>query len=143
MFLTKSPFLILFIVPVIFFTSCFPGQDKKEETTSEENRPNIVFIFADDVGWNEVGFNNEDKKYTPHIDQLRDGGLSLTQFYVHAVCAPSRTAFLTGRYPFRTWTDWRSEDFGKPSYLEKLVVCQDLIFGLKNSFKIQFWGRSP
>ena len=43
--------------------------------------------------------------------------------FVHrsaSVCAPTRGAFLTGRYAFRTWSDWRSEDFGKPSYLAKL-----------------------
>ncbi len=83
-------------------------------------QPNIVFILADDMGWNEVGFNGADSMLTPHIDALKAQSLSLTQFYVHAVCAPSRSAFLTGRYPFRTWTDWRSEDFGKPSYLAKL-----------------------
>ncbi len=83
-------------------------------------QPNIIFLLADDLGWSEVGFNSSTKKYTPHIDKLHAGGLSLTQFYTHAVCAPSRTAFLTGRYPFRNWTDWRTEDFGKPSYLEML-----------------------
>lgn len=83
-------------------------------------RPNIVYIMADDMGWNEVGFNGGNKELTPHIDSLREEGVSLTQFYVHAVCAPTRAAFLTGRYAFRTWSDWRSEDFGKPSYLAKL-----------------------
>ena len=82
--------------------------------------PNIIFILGDDIGWSEFGFNNERKKFTPNIDRLHENGLSLTQFYVHAVCAPSRSAFLTGRYPFRNWTDWRTEDFGKPSYLAML-----------------------
>lgn len=77
-------------------------------------------MLADDMGWNEVGFNGSNPDYTPHIDRLRNEGVSLTQFYSHAVCAPTRAAFLTGRYAFRTWSDWRSEDFGKPSYLKKL-----------------------
>ncbi len=95
-------------------------QDKSSTPSTAQDQPNIVFILADDVGWNEVGFNHETRKHTPHIDKIRAEGVSLTQFYVHAVCAPSRTAFLTGRYPFRNWSDWRTEDFGKPSYLEML-----------------------
>ncbi|MGC6456738.1 MAG: arylsulfatase [Akkermansiaceae bacterium] len=84
------------------------------------SKPNIIVMMADDLGWNEPGFNGGDKALTPHIDKLRTDGMSLKQFYVHAVCAPSRAAFLTGRYAFRTWSDWRSEDFGKPSYLAML-----------------------
>ena len=101
---------------ILSFVAC------KEEATEPQKpqQPNIVFILADDLGWSEVGFNNPRKPYTPNIDKLHAGGMSLTQFYVHAVCAPSRTAFLTGRYPFRNWTDWRTEDFGKPSYLAML-----------------------
>lgn len=83
-------------------------------------RPNIVFVLADDMGWNQPGFNGGDKKLTRNIDRLADESLRLNQFYTHSVCAPTRAAFLTGRYAFRTWSDWRSEDFGKPSYLAKL-----------------------
>ncbi|MDA9829850.1 arylsulfatase [Akkermansiaceae bacterium] len=84
------------------------------------SKPNIIFILSDDMGWNEPAFNGGDAKLTPHLTKLRSQGVSLDQFYVHAVCAPTRAAFLTGRYAFRTWSDWRSEDFGKPSYLAKL-----------------------
>lgn len=86
----------------------------------DDSKPNIVFILSDDMGWNEPSFNGGPANLTPHITKLRSEGVSLKQFYVHAVCAPSRAAFLTGRYAFRTWSDWRSEDFGKPSYLAKL-----------------------
>ena len=83
-------------------------------------RPNIVFILADDMGWNQPGFNGGNPALTPNIDQLASEGMRLNDFYTHSVCAPTRAAFLTGRYAFRTWSDWRSEDFGKPSYLAKL-----------------------
>ncbi len=104
----------------VLLISCSPAREEAKFDGVHDNRPNIVFMLADDMGWNEVGFNAADGGYTPNIDRLRDGGLSLTQFYVHAVCAPTRSAFLTGRYPFRTWSDWRPEDFGKPSYLQIL-----------------------
>ena len=72
------------------------------------------------MGWNQPGFNGGKPGLTPNLDQLATDSLKLTQFYTHSVCAPTRAAFLTGRYAFRTWSDWRSEDFGKPSYLKAL-----------------------
>lgn len=83
-------------------------------------RPNIVFVLSDDMGWNQPGFNGGRPALTPNMDQLAAEGMRLNEFYTHSVCAPTRAAFLTGRYAFRTWSDWRSEDFGKPSYLAKL-----------------------
>lgn len=88
----------------------------------EGTRPNIVLILCDDIGWNDPAFNGGAPELTPHMSKLSDSGVRLTQFYVHSVCAPTRAALLTGRYSFRTWSDWRSEDFGKPSYLEKLSL---------------------
>ncbi len=85
-----------------------------------KSRPNIVFIMSDDMGWAQPGYNGSDKGLTPHMDTLADESMRLSSFYTHSVCAPTRSAFLTGRYAFRTWSDWRSEDFGKPSYLAKL-----------------------
>ncbi|MBT5815958.1 MAG: sulfatase-like hydrolase/transferase, partial [Opitutales bacterium] len=47
------------------------------------SRPNIVFMLADDMGWNEVGFNGGNPELTPNMDRLRADGLKLTQFYSH------------------------------------------------------------
>ncbi|MEM9480865.1 MAG: arylsulfatase [Verrucomicrobiota bacterium] len=87
---------------------------------SSAPRPNIVFILSDDMGWAQPGFNGGEGNLTPNLDKLAAESMRLTQFYTHSVCAPTRGAFLTGRYAWRNWMDWRSEDFGKPSYLEKL-----------------------
>ena len=62
------------------------------------SRPNIVFMLADDMGWNQPGFNGGKKELTPNIDKLAGESLKLTQYYAHSVCAPTRAAFLTGRY---------------------------------------------
>ncbi len=86
----------------------------------EGSRPNIVFILSDDMGWAQPGFHGGKAELTPNLDALAAEGMRLTEYYTHSVCAPTRAAFLTGRYAFRTWSDWRSEDFGKPSYLAKL-----------------------
>lgn len=78
------------------------------------SRPNIVFVMADDMGWGQPGFNGGDSALTPQMDALAGEGMRLEDFYTHSVCAPTRAAFMTGKYAFRTWSDWRSEDFGKP-----------------------------
>ncbi|MBI1310670.1 sulfatase-like hydrolase/transferase [bacterium] len=64
------------------------------------DRPNIVVMIADDLGWGDVGFHGS-RIETPNIDHLAKRGTQLNQFYVQPVCSPTRGAFLTGRYPMR------------------------------------------
>jgi arylsulfatase A-like enzyme len=64
-------------------------------------KPNIVYIVADDLGWKDVGFNGCADIKTPNLDKLAGEGAKLTQFYVQPMCTPTRAALLTGRYPFR------------------------------------------
>ncbi|MGE3803773.1 MAG: arylsulfatase, partial [Gemmataceae bacterium] len=104
---------------VLAVLSCIMSISPASKATAAE-KPNIVFILSDDMGWAEPGYNGGKPELTPNIDKLRKQSVSLTSFYVHSVCAPTRGALMTGRYAFRTWMDWRSEDFGKPSYLERL-----------------------
>ncbi|KAI8501215.1 hypothetical protein Bbelb_213100 [Branchiostoma belcheri] len=66
-------------------------------------KPHIVFIVADDLGWNDVGWHNPDVK-TPVLDQLAHEGVIFNQSYVNYVCTPSRTAFMTGYYPYHVGT---------------------------------------
>ena len=63
-------------------------------------RPHIVLMMADDLGWGDVGYNGS-RIHTPNIDRLAQQGVRLTQFYVQPVCSPTRGALLTGRYPMR------------------------------------------
>ncbi|XP_067659223.1 arylsulfatase J-like [Haliotis asinina] len=64
-------------------------------------RPNIVLILADDLGWNDVGYHNPNMK-TPNIDRLAAQGVKLNQSYTQSICTPTRSALMTGRYPFKT-----------------------------------------
>ena len=60
--------------------------------------PNIVLIYADDLGWGDVGFNGRKEWSTPHLDRLGARGTIFRRFYTAAVvCAPSRGAMLTGK----------------------------------------------
>lgn len=111
--------LAVYCLVVTSLSLCF-GVNTSATENGEGERPNIVFILADDMGWNQPSFNGGDPGLTPNIGRLAVEGMRLNEFYTHSVCAPTRAAFLTGRYAFRTWSDWRSEDFGKPSYLAKL-----------------------
>jgi len=70
--------------------------------TAKNNRPNFVFIFADDLGWGDLGCYGNRQIKTPNLDRLAEKGLLFTQFYVNgSVCSPSRTAIMTSHYPAR------------------------------------------
>jgi arylsulfatase A len=72
-------------------------------TATRPNRPNIVLIVADDLGYGDLGAFGNPHVQTPHLDRLAAEGLRLTQHYSgSAVCAPARAALMTGRYPHRT-----------------------------------------
>jgi arylsulfatase len=61
-------------------------------------RPNILLILADDLGWSDLGCYGSEI-HTPNIDALAQDGLRLTQFYTSARCCPSRASLLTGLHP--------------------------------------------
>lgn len=67
----------------------------------EAERPNVVFILADDLGRADCGFMGGREIKTPHLDKLAAAGARLDAFYAQPVCSPTRAALLTGRYPMR------------------------------------------
>jgi arylsulfatase A len=76
------------------------------------NKPNIIFILADDMGYGDFSRFNKGMSKTPCLDTLMDQGVTLTQHYsASPVCNPSRAALMTGRYPHRTGSidtlEWR------------------------------------
>ena len=87
---------ILYVIFLIIFISCDTEKDNKEIP------PNIVFIFADDLGYGDLSSYGASDINTPNIDFIGKNGIKFTDFYsVSSVCTPSRAGMLTGRYPQR------------------------------------------
>ena len=68
--------------------------------TFAKDKPNIVFIIADDVSWNDIGCFGDKGAKTPNIDQLAKEGMQFTNAFLTASsCSPSRCSIISGRYP--------------------------------------------
>jgi arylsulfatase A-like enzyme len=78
-------------------------------------RPNIVLIMADDMGFSDLGCYGGEIS-TPNLDRLATRGLRFTQFYNMGRCCPTRAALLTGLYPHQAGVGDMEPDLGEPEY---------------------------
>lgn len=78
------------------------NQDANQEISNEEEKPNIVFLLADDLGWGQLSCFGSEYYRTPNIDLLAENGMRFTNAYTAAaVCSPTRASIMTGKYPAR------------------------------------------
>lgn len=80
------------------------------------NPPHIIFIVADDLGWNDVGWHNPDM-LTPNLDRLAQQGVILDSSYVQSICTPSRASFMTSYFPLRLGFQHKSIRATSPKYI--------------------------
>ena len=82
---------------ILLASLCVPGSQ-----TGAAEKPNIIFILADDLGWRDVGCFGSTFHETPNIDRLAARGVKFTQAYAASpLCSPTRSSILTGQYPAR------------------------------------------
>lgn len=109
-----------------------------------DERPNILYILADDLGYSDLGcFGGEIA--TPVLDSLASGGVRLTQFYNTGRCCPSRACILTGQYPHRVGLGhMTTNDLGRPGYRgvvsdEASIIAQSLASSGYRTFMSGKW----
>jgi hypothetical protein len=89
--------------------------DQTVVDTAATNMPNIVFVLADDLGWNAIGYQNFDLSFvSPNLNTLASDGLILANYYAQEVCTPSRASLLTGRYPLSVGMQYGVVDIYTP-----------------------------
>lgn len=98
----KQTFLFHSVILLLIMATFSCGPSEPQSAKAEPSKPNIVIIYADDLGYGDVGAYGSTAIPTPNLDKLAEGGVLFTNGYASsATCSPSRYALLTGRYPWR------------------------------------------
>lgn len=119
----------LLLLATCFFTACAPNK--------APDRPNIIFIMADDLGYGDLGSYGQTVIQTPHLDQMASEGMRFTHCYAGStVCAPSRSVLMTGLHTGHTTVRGNFGKFGVvglagnegrvPLYDEDVTVAEAL-----------------
>ena len=98
----KQKFYRLFISTVVLGIGLVGCNSKPKEGAKTESKPNIVFIYLDDLGYGDMGAYGATELKTPNMDRLANGGVRFTNGHAtSSTCTPSRYGLLTGVYPWR------------------------------------------
>ncbi len=93
------------LIAFLFILAC-DGQESGSQITpppTEADRPNIILILADDLGYETLSTNGSQSYQTPNLDALATGGMRFTHAYSAPLCTPTRVQLMTGKYNFRNY----------------------------------------
>ncbi|MAR16361.1 MAG: arylsulfatase A [Flammeovirgaceae bacterium] len=88
--------LILLIITSILFISC-------KENSLVKDKPNVILIMADDIGFEALSVNGSLSYNTPFLDSLASNGINFTKAFSQPLCTPSRVKLMTGKYNYRNY----------------------------------------
>ncbi|WP_296635697.1 arylsulfatase [Polaribacter sp.] len=110
---------------LVVFISCKTVKETKDE---EQTRPNVVIIYADDMGYGDLNCQNPNSKIpTPYLDKLASEGMRFTDAHSSSgICSPSRFALLTGTYHWRNQHEI-VKSFGKPFFKETDITLPQVL----------------
>ena len=118
--------VILYLLPLLL--AC--GRTATSTNPPQTERPNIVLIFTDDMGYADIGAYGGDHVTTPHLDALATAGVRFTHFRVaQAVCTASRAALLTGCYPNRVGLRGALDHTARAGLAPQEVTLAELLRG--------------
>jgi arylsulfatase A-like enzyme len=132
----------------VFFTALLAllsWQPQSAPAAPAAQRPNIIYIVADDLGYGDVGCYGCKDIPTPNIDSLARDGVKFTDAYVYSVCSPTRAALLTGRYAEHNGMTTvlmgqNAPGFGKETTVAKLLKTEGYATGLVGKWHLGYSG---
>ena len=133
--------LLNLIVLIALVTACAPN-NLEEET----ERPNIVFIMVDDLGWSDLSYNGSGTYESPNVDRLSQQGMRLPNFYsAGPVCSPTRASILSGKYPVRTGiTTYLLAPERDPKHISSQFPVEETTFAevlKEHGYKTGYFGK--
>ena len=130
--------------PLLFFILLFlAGSSSRADgaTPASSQKPNVIFILADDLGIGNVGCYGSDHYRTPNIDRLAAQGTRFTRSFTAALCGPSRAMILSGRYAFRNGSS--NQDACQRMPLEELQLGRVFKASGYATSAVGKWGQLP
>ncbi len=111
--------LICFAISGVSLSPCLNAAD-----SGNAEKPNIILIFIDDQGYQDLGCFGSPNIKTPNIDRMADEGMRFTDFYAQTVCGPSRAALMTGSYPLRVATEKNRVDVHPYLHSSEVTIAE-------------------